>query len=148
MAKNKEDFDKIKFPFFISEQRLKILFEHLSKELPALIEYYGEINGRIGRGRFSNRWNNLEEKVLKSGSFLFTNNVNILSFRLSYDNREERVKYKGIGFDTIPSYSKEELKRTHTANPDDMERVRKAVDKYFVVSQNSYSERNKKHLNE
>lgn len=125
-----DNFTKIEFPYMIPESGLKKVFKHIGQTLPGLVEYSAETTGSIGIDRFSGRFQNLEEKVIKGGFIRFKKGMHMLSFSV-LSERNCAVRYKGIEFDIIPGYSKEEMKSTFGHNPNKMDNIRKIIDKYF-----------------
>lgn len=126
------DFARIKFPYSISMQKTKAVFEHISRELPGSIEYSLEAIGYLGWERFGEKWRNDQKSYLKGGNINNRDSMNSLSFSMITKRTPDSfIYYNGINFDTIHGYSREELLHTHTANPNDMEKVREIIERYF-----------------
>lgn len=129
-----DDFNDVAFPFNLTQMQLTDLFGYIGRTLPGVVEYQGAIKGRKGIAEFEDRPVSLETTVLTGGHIRFREGANGLSFTLHGGQTEEEISiYTGLSFDVIPGYNRQELLNTHTANPNDMDKVRNKIVEYFKV---------------
>lgn len=133
--REENDWDKILFPEKIRASRIERMFSYLAEDLKVEVEYTLKNSYRIGYRHITKDKIKGKESINaeSSGTIRFNENYRWLNFILKGDSERgtRNFFYTAMQFDTTPGESAEYRKRSPTQNPDDMEKVKKSLEKYF-----------------